>query len=51
MKKIYLLVLFLGFFGTAQTGIGTTMPDASAKLDISSTSKGLLVPRMTLAQK
>ena len=51
MKKLYLLVLFLGFFGTAQTGIGTTMPDASAKLDISSTSKGLLVPRMTLAQK
>lgn len=35
----------------AQTGIGTTTPDASAKLDISSTSKGLLVPRMTSAQK
>ena len=35
----------------AQTGIGTPTPDASAKLDISSTSKGFLVPRMTSTQK
>ena len=32
-------------------GIGTTTPDASAALDISSTGKGLLVPRLTLAQR
>ena len=51
MRKIYLVVLFLGFSGFAQTGIGTTTPDASAKLEISSTSKGLLAPRMTAAQK
>jgi hypothetical protein len=32
-------------------GIGTTAPDASALLDLTSTSRGLLVPRMTEAQK
>ncbi|GAB3512070.1 hypothetical protein [Emticicia fontis] len=32
-------------------GIGTTKPDRSAILDLSSTSKGLLIPRMTLAQR
>jgi hypothetical protein len=32
----------------AQTGIGTTSPDPSAKLDISATNKGLLPPRVTL---
>lgn len=31
-------------------GIGTTSPDSSAMLDISSTSKGLLMPRLTTAQ-
>lgn len=32
----------------AQTGIGTTTPDASAKLDVSATNKGFLPPRVTL---
>ncbi|MDP4199655.1 MAG: hypothetical protein Q8922_03530 [Bacteroidota bacterium] len=32
-------------------GIGTTSPDPSALLDLTSTSKGLLVPRMSEAQK
>ena len=31
-------------------GIGTASPDPSAKLDISSTTKGLLLPRLTSAQ-
>lgn len=35
----------------AQVGIGTSSPDASAKLDISSTSQGVLFPRMTYAQR
>jgi len=35
---------------TGAIGIGTSTPDASALLDLSSTSKGLLLPRMTLAQ-
>ena len=41
-------------FAQAQTGsvgIGTTTPTASAALDIVSTSKGLLLPRLTLAQR
>jgi len=41
-------------FAQAQTGavgIGTTAPDASAVLDITSTGKGLLPPRMTQAQR
>ena len=32
--------------GMAQVGIGTTTPDPSAQLEIKSTSKGLLVPRV-----
>lgn len=32
----------------AQTGIGTTTPDASAKLDVTSTNKGFLPPRVAL---
>ncbi|MCX6288297.1 MAG: hypothetical protein NTW92_00785 [Bacteroidetes bacterium] len=32
----------------AQTGIGTTTPDASAKLDVSSSNKGFLPPRIAL---
>ncbi|GAA4375824.1 hypothetical protein GCM10023186_09030 [Hymenobacter koreensis] len=32
-------------------GIGTTTPDTKAALDISSTDKGLLVPRLTEAQR
>jgi trimeric autotransporter adhesin len=35
----------------AQTGIGTTTPDPSSRLEVSSTTKGLLTPRMTTAQR
>ena len=35
----------------AQVGIGTTTPDSSAALDLTSTSAGLLPPRMTAAQR
>jgi hypothetical protein len=51
-RFIYSFILsFVLISGFAQTGIGTTTPDASAKLDITSTTKGLLVPRMTSTQK
>lgn len=51
-RFIYSFILsFVLMSGFAQTGIGTTTPDASAKLDITSTTKGLLVPRMTSTQK
>ena len=36
---------------TGSVGIGTTTPAASAALDIVSTTKGLLLPRLTLAQR
>jgi hypothetical protein len=51
MKKILFILLLLSQSVLAQTGIGTTTPDASAKLEIASNSKGFLVPRMTAAQK
>ncbi len=52
MKKNLIIVgLFLTSQMFAQTGIGTTAPNASAKLEIASTDKGLLIPRMTSAQR
>ncbi len=36
---------------TGSIGIGTPAPNASAKLDISSTTQGFLPPRMTLVQR
>jgi hypothetical protein len=50
MNRHYFLILSL-FFSMhmfAQTGIGTTTPNASAKLDVYSTDKGFLPPRVTL---
>jgi hypothetical protein len=35
---------------TAQIGIGTTTPNASSILDLTSTTQGLLLPRMTTTQ-
>ncbi|MDX2289866.1 MAG: tail fiber domain-containing protein [Hyphomicrobiaceae bacterium] len=36
--------------GSGNVGIGTTSPDASALLDVSSTTKGFLPPRMTTVE-
>lgn len=36
---------------THNVGIGTTTPDTSAMLDVSSTTRGALIPRMTTAQR
>jgi len=54
MKKALPLLVFLAITiaGMAQNvGIGTTTPAASAQLDVNSTTKGLLPPRMTTAQR
>lgn len=48
MNKAFILLLLIGFFGNAQTGIGTTTPHASAKLEVNATNKGFLPPRITL---
>jgi hypothetical protein len=47
MKKILFFFLF-SIQLYAQTGIGTTTPDASAKLEVNSTNKGFLPPRVSL---
>ncbi len=54
MKKIYsslLILLFVLNAGAQNVGIGNSSPDASAKLDITATDKGVLVPRMSKAQR
>jgi hypothetical protein len=45
---IVFLFLFLSFGIAAQTGIGTTTPNAAARLDITATNKGFLPPRVAL---
>lgn len=54
MNKVFLSIVFLFFIemGSAQNvGIGTLSPAVSSQLDISSTTKGFLTPRMTAAQR
>lgn len=49
MKKLFFIIsLFITQILFAQTGIGTTTPNASAKLDVFATNKGFLPPRVTL---
>jgi len=50
----FAIILFAGIFtahAQNNVGINTNTPDASAALDISSTTQGVLVPRMTKAQR
>jgi hypothetical protein len=49
-RKFYttLLFVFIAQICFAQTGIGTTTPNASAKLDVYATNKGFLPPRVSL---
>jgi hypothetical protein len=53
MKKIILLLTLATFCIPvfSQVGIGTNSPSSSAQLDVTSTNKGLLIPRMTLVQR
>ena len=53
MKKLTILFLFITQYAHSQgIGIGSTNPpDPSAALDVNSTTKGFLVPRMTTAQR
>jgi hypothetical protein len=50
-QYIMLIGLLFAFGAKAQVGIGTNTPDASAQLEILSTSKGLLIPRLSLIQR
>ena len=55
MRSLYIVMLFLLFAGTvsAQVGIGTTTPNPNAVLDLQSpgNNQGLLVPRLSTAQR
>ena len=52
MKKILLTIIaFCTIQSFAQVGIGTTNPHVSSILDLTSTTQGFLVPRLTTAQR
>ncbi|MCF6352842.1 MAG: hypothetical protein L3J06_07515, partial [Cyclobacteriaceae bacterium] len=57
MKQVFIILcsFLFAFQAQAQNGVaintGGAAPDASAVLDVSSTTQGVLVPRMTAAQK
>jgi len=60
MKSNYITKISLGLilsfcsisvFAQNNVGIGTTTPDASSALEVQSTNKGVLVPRVTTAQR
>ena len=51
LKTVFILFLFVNIKGMAQVGVGTLTPDTSAMLDVSSSTKGLLAPRMTTIEK
>ncbi len=55
-SKPFLVAAFLFFccvtgLRSQSVGIGTSTPDTSALLDIASTDKGILIPRMTTVQR
>jgi hypothetical protein len=54
MKKIFSFIIFgflLSISVAAQLGINTATPHSSAMLDVSSNTKGMLIPRMTTVQR
>jgi len=52
MKQILLsLFLIAGLNAKAQIGIGTFLPDSSAAFEIKDSTKGILIPRLTMSQR
>jgi hypothetical protein len=52
MKSIFFgCLVFCAANLSAQVGIGTSVPDNSAMLDVTATDKGMLFPRLTTAQR
>ncbi len=54
MKQLLVLLIatiVMNQVRSQSVGIGTTTPNGSAQLDVSSANKGLLIPRMTQAQR
>lgn len=50
-RILFFASLIFASISQAQVGIGNISPDASSMLDITSTEKGILTPRMTTAQR
>jgi len=53
-SKIFAIIfcgILLSPLAAQKVGIGTTSPNSSSALDITSTSGGLLMPRMTTQQR
>lgn len=48
IKYFFILYIFITSYSFSQVGIGTTNPDTSSSLDISSANSGLLIPRISL---
>ena len=48
MKKIVLVLLYIPVVVLAQVGVGTNTPNPSAMLEVSTTDKGFLPPRIAL---
>lgn len=48
---IMLIGILIAISVKAQVGIGTTSPDGSAQLEVLSSSKGILIPRLTASQR
>ncbi len=54
MKKLLPTLIIIFLFSSAYSqnvGIGTSTPDNSAALEIKDNSKGILIPRMTMAER
>ena len=51
LARIATVLALLPAAAWAQVGIGTSTPNANAALEISATDKGLLIPRLTIAQR
>ena len=45
------LVCLMGAILAQSVGIGTSTPDPTARLDVSDTLRGILIPRLTTAQR
>ena len=52
MKRLFIFLLLFGSFcAKSQVGVGTVTPQTSAQLDVSSTTRGFLPPRMDSTQR
>lgn len=50
-RTLFIISFFVSSITFSQVGIGTTNPDASSALDVTATNKGVLIPRVLVAQR